>query len=245
MHAGIILVAVLCSIMAYNIFSVTREGLKAKKNKATSGKKPVVKKSKKSKKSNKSKTVFNVVATPTTIPAAATIAGPAAKTTVPVVYSIYTTKAVTDAAAGAAAFATAQSARESSSLARNNIDGAFTKAMSALEMSGSGLQADAKTSVKSAKDLAQKALDDAQTASDTFYTAADNVNLAASQTYEAAAAAKNNGASDYTTAMSLYETASNNNTTLTQTEMEVRSNLGYARAKFYTVSQIFDQINQN
>lgn len=45
MHAGIILVAVLCSIMAYNIFSVTREGLKAKKNKATSGKKPVVKKS--------------------------------------------------------------------------------------------------------------------------------------------------------------------------------------------------------
>ena len=35
LHAGIILVAVLCSIMAYNIFSVTREGLKAKKNKAT------------------------------------------------------------------------------------------------------------------------------------------------------------------------------------------------------------------
>ncbi len=235
--------AVLCSIMAYNIFSVTREGLKAKKNKATSGKKPVVKKSKKSK---KSKTVFNVVATPTTIPAAATIAGPAAKTTVPVVYSSYTTKAVTEAALGAAAFATAQSAIKSSSLARSNIDDAFSKAMSALEMSGaSGLQADAKTSVKSAKDLAQKALDDAQTASDTFYTAADNVNLAASQTYQAAAAAKNNGASDYTTAMSLYETASNNNTTLTQTEMEVGSNLEYARAKFDTVSQIFDQINQN
>ena len=86
LHAGIILVAVLCSIMAYNIFSVTREGLKAKKNKAP--KKPVVKKSKKSNKLNKSKTVFNDVATPTPIPAAATVGPAETKTQVPKVLTL-------------------------------------------------------------------------------------------------------------------------------------------------------------